>query len=60
MRNYIHAVDLATGNLKDFKMVTSNTGIDAFNLRTAIRYSVLDLIKNYENTISQKNIQLNL
>lgn len=54
VRDYIHVVDLAKGHLKALEMVTSTTGIDAFNLGTGIGYSVLDLIKNYENTTSQK------
>ncbi|MEM5008296.1 UDP-glucose 4-epimerase GalE [Priestia megaterium] len=54
VRDYIHVVDLAKGHLKALEMVIPTTGIDVFNLGTGVGYSVLDLIKGYENTTSQK------
>ena len=54
IRDYIHVVDLAKGHLKALEMIISNSGIDVFNLGTGIGYSVLDLIKSYEDTTSQK------
>ena len=54
VRDYIHVVDLAKGHLKALEMVISTTGIDAFNLGTGVGYSVLDLIKNFENSTSKK------
>ncbi|MDF2054917.1 UDP-glucose 4-epimerase GalE [Priestia megaterium] len=54
VRDYIHVVDLAKGHLKALEMVIQTTGIDTFNLGTGIGYSVLDLIKSYEKTTSQK------
>ncbi|MEH7022082.1 UDP-glucose 4-epimerase GalE [Priestia megaterium] len=54
VRDYIHVVDLAKGHLKALEMVLGTTGIDVFNLGTGVGYSVLDLIKSYENTTSQK------
>lgn len=54
VRDYIHVVDLAKGHLKALEKVISTTGVDTFNLGTGVGYSVLDVIKNFENTTSQK------
>ncbi|MBZ6483998.1 UDP-glucose 4-epimerase GalE [Priestia aryabhattai] len=54
VRDYIHVVDLAKGHLKALERVLQTTGIDVFNLGTGVGYSVIDLIKSYENTTSQK------
>ncbi|MFL0574596.1 UDP-glucose 4-epimerase GalE [Priestia megaterium] len=54
VRDYIHVVDLAKGHLKSLERVLRTTGIDVFNLGTGVGYSVIDLIKSYENTTSQK------
>ncbi|UKJ83549.1 UDP-glucose 4-epimerase GalE (plasmid) [Priestia megaterium] len=54
VRDYIHVVDLAKGHLKALEMVIPTKGIDAFNLGTGTGYSVLDLIKGYENATSKK------
>ncbi|MEH7587793.1 UDP-glucose 4-epimerase GalE [Priestia megaterium] len=54
VRDYIHVVDLAKGHLKALEMIIPITGIDVFNLGTGTGYSVLDLIKSYENVTSKK------
>ncbi|MED4051938.1 UDP-glucose 4-epimerase GalE [Priestia megaterium] len=54
VRDYIHVVDLAKGHLKALERVLQTTGIDVFNLGTGVGYSVIDLIKSYENITSQK------
>ncbi|MED4003647.1 UDP-glucose 4-epimerase GalE [Priestia aryabhattai] len=54
IRDYIHVVDLAKGHLKALERVLQTTGIDVFNLGTGVGYSVIDLIKSYENITSQK------
>jgi len=54
VRDYIHVVDLAKGHLKALERVLRTTGIDVFNLGTGVGYSVIDLIKSYENITSQK------
>ncbi|MGK3946799.1 NAD-dependent epimerase/dehydratase family protein, partial [Streptomyces caeruleatus] len=54
IRDYIHVVDLAKGHIKALERVFRTTGIDVFNLGTGVGYSVIDLIKSYENITSQK------
>ena len=54
VRDYIHVVDLAKGHLKALERILRTTGIDVFNLGTGVGYSVIDLIKSYENITSQK------
>lgn len=54
VRDYIHVVDLAKGHIKALERVLRTTGIDVFNLGTGVGYSVIDLIKSYENITSQK------
>ena len=54
IRDYIHVVDLAKGHIKALERVLRTTGIDVFNLGTGVGYSVIDLIKSYENITSQK------
>ncbi|MCM3308641.1 UDP-glucose 4-epimerase GalE [Priestia megaterium] len=54
VRDYVHVVDLAKGHLKALEKIINSTGIDAFNLGTGIGYSVLDVVKIYENVTSRK------
>lgn len=48
VRDYIHVVDLAKGHLNALEYLNSHGGIDTFNLGTGIGYSVLDLVKTFE------------
>ncbi len=48
VRDYIHVVDLAKGHVKAIEFIENNIGIDAYNLGTGIGYSVLDLVKTFE------------
>lgn len=48
IRDYIHVVDLAKGHLKALEMITSSTGIEAFNLGTGKGYSVLEMVSAFE------------
>jgi UDP-glucose 4-epimerase len=54
VRDYIHVVDLAQGHLKALNKVLSTTGIDAFNLGTGRGYSVLELVKAFEQASGKK------
>jgi UDP-glucose 4-epimerase len=54
VRDYIHVVDLAQGHLKALGMLLGTTGIDAFNLGTGIGYSVLELVKAFEQASDRK------
>ena len=48
VRDYIHVVDLAKGQLKALEKAISSRGIYYYNLGTGIGYSVLDLVHNFE------------
>ncbi|RSI07721.1 UDP-glucose 4-epimerase GalE [Streptococcus sanguinis] len=49
VRDYIHVVDLAKGHVLALKHNLENKGVAAFNLGTGIGYSVLDMVKAFEN-----------
>ncbi len=48
VRDYIHVVDLAKGHVAAVKYVLENDGCDVFNLGTGSGYSVLDMVKAFE------------
>ena len=48
VRDYIHVVDLAKGHVAAVKYATANLGCDVFNLGTGTGYSVLDMVKAFE------------
>ena len=49
VRDYIHVVDLAKGHIKALeKLEKENTGIYIYNLGTGTGYSVLDMVKEFE------------
>lgn len=49
MRDYIHVVDLALGHLKSIeKMNKEGSGLFYYNLGTGNPYSVLDIVKTFE------------
>ena len=49
VRDYIHVVDLAKGHVCAVDYVTKNKGTEVFNLGTGTGYSVLDMVKAFEN-----------
>ncbi|MBE7040116.1 MAG: UDP-glucose 4-epimerase GalE [Ruminococcaceae bacterium] len=49
VRDYIHVVDLADGHLKALSKVLSSNGVDAYNLGTGNGYSVLEIVRTFEN-----------
>ena len=50
VRDYIHVVDLAKGHIKALeKLEKENSGIYIYNLGTGVGYSVLDMVKAFEN-----------
>lgn len=55
-RDYIHVVDLAEGHVKAVEYSEKHKGVEIFNLGTGIPYSVLDVIKAFENV---NNIKIN-
>lgn len=55
VRDYIHVVDLAKGHIKALeKLEKENTGIYIYNLGTGTGYSVLDMVKAFEETTGKK------
>lgn len=48
VRDYIHVVDLAKGHVKALKKIEEKAGLNIYNLGTGMGYSVLDIVKNFE------------
>lgn len=48
VRDYIHVEDLADGHLKALNKLNQNPGLITYNLGTGQGYSVLDMIKSFE------------
>jgi UDP-glucose 4-epimerase len=48
VRDYIHVVDLAIGHVKALKKLEPGSGLNIYNLGTGVGYSVLDIVKNFE------------
>lgn len=48
VRDYIHVVDLADGHLKALNVITKSQGVHIWNLGTGQGYSVLQMIKAFE------------
>ena len=53
-RDYIHVVDLAKGHVKALKKIEEKAGLKVYNLGTGIGYSVLDIVKNFEEATGVK------
>ena len=49
VRDYIHVMDLAAGHLKALEKISEDPGLVTYNLGTGDGYSVLDMIKTFEN-----------
>ena len=54
VRDYIHVVDLAIGHVKAVKKLEENAGLKIYNLGTGTGYSVLDVVKNFEEASGVK------
>ncbi len=54
VRDYIHVVDLAKGHVKALKKIEENAGLNIYNLGTGQGYSVLDIVKNFEEATGVK------
>ena len=48
VRDYIHVVDLALGHLKALHKITRESGVHIYNLGTGNGYSVLEMVKAFE------------
>ena len=53
VRDYIHVEDLADGHLKALNKISENAGLCLFNLGTGQGYSVLDMVKAFEQQSGQ-------
>ena len=49
VRDYIHVLDLAGGHVKALERLTGNPGVVTYNLGTGRGYSVLEMVKAFEN-----------
>lgn len=56
IRDYLHVVDLAKGHLKAIEKIYTNCGLKIYNLGTGIGYSVLDIVKAF-NEISGNKVK---
>lgn len=54
VRDYIHVVDLAKGHVCAIKKLAENCGLKTYNLGTGVGYSVLDIVKNFEEATGIK------
>ncbi len=54
VRDYIHVVDLAVGHVKALKKIEEKAGLKIYNLGTGQGYSVLDIVKNFEEATGVK------
>ena len=54
VRDYIHVVDLAVGHVKALKKIQDHSGLSIYNLGTGTGYSVLDIVKNFEEATGVK------
>ncbi len=54
VRDYIHVVDLAKGHVKALNKIKENAGLKIYNLGTGVGYSVLDIVKNFEEATGVK------
>ncbi len=54
VRDYIHVVDLAVGHLRALEKLTQNPGVVTYNLGTGHGYSVLDMVKAFEQASGKK------
>ncbi|MBQ6441764.1 MAG: UDP-glucose 4-epimerase GalE [Lachnospiraceae bacterium] len=54
VRDYIHVVDLAVGHVKALKKIEENAGLCIYNLGTGVGYSVLDIVKSFEEATGIK------
>lgn len=54
VRDYIHVMDLAAGHVKALKKIEEKAGLKIYNLGTGVGYSVLDIVKNFEEATGVK------
>ncbi|TWT07156.1 UDP-glucose 4-epimerase GalE [Planococcus sp. CPCC 101016] len=55
VRDYIHVMDLVKGHIKALEYLEAHEGVETFNLGTGIGYSVLDIVRSF-NEVTGKEI----
>ena len=53
VRDYIHVLDLVDGHLKALQALATRPGVNTWNLGTGIGYSVLEMIRAFEQACGQ-------
>ena len=53
-RDHIHVVDLAKGHVKALQKLAPGSGLNIYNLGTGVGYSVLDIVRNFEEATGVK------
>ncbi len=54
VRDYIHVVDLAKGHVKALEAIERGCGVEIYNLGTGTGYSVLEVVKAFEDASGVK------
>ncbi len=54
VRDYIHVVDLGKGHVCALKKLAPGSGVNIYNLGTGVGYSVLDIVKNFEQATGKE------
>lgn len=54
VRDYIHVVDLAAGHVKALQKINEKAGLCIYNLGTGKGYSVLEIVKSFEDATGVK------
>lgn len=54
VRDYLHVVDLADGHIKALEILKDNPGVKIYNLGTNRGYSVLELVRAFEQASGRK------
>ncbi len=54
VRDYIHVVDLAVGHIKALEKIQKDPGLHIWNLGTGRGFSVLEMVKTFEQASGQK------
>jgi len=54
VRDYIHVVDLALGHVQALNFISKHPGVSTYNLGTGHGYSVLDMVKAFEQASGKK------
>ncbi|MEE4242897.1 MAG: UDP-glucose 4-epimerase GalE [Desulfopila sp.] len=54
VRDYIHVVDLARGHVKALEKIRAENGLSIYNLGTGKGYSVLDIVRAFEEASGRK------